>query len=87
VLSSLGLFPTAGTDRYEITGPLWQRAEIQMQDHRLTILADNAAPNHPYIQKVWLNDKPLDRKEIHHAEIAEGGTLRFKMGPEPAPAR
>ena len=24
VLSSLGLFPTAGTDRYEISGPLWK---------------------------------------------------------------
>jgi len=23
VLSSLGLFPTAGTDRYELAGPLW----------------------------------------------------------------
>ena len=41
VLSSLGLFPTAGTDRFEITGPLWKRAEIEMQGQRLTILADN----------------------------------------------
>ena len=80
VLSSLGLFPTAGTDRYEISGPLWERAEIQLQDQRLTILADNAAPNHPYIQKVWLNDKLLDRYWIQHAEIAGGGTLRFEMG-------
>ena len=87
VLSSLGLFPTAGTDRYEISGPLWKRAEIQLQDKRLTILADNAAPNHPYIQKVWLNDKLLDRYWIQHAEIAGGGTLRFEMGSEPASGR
>jgi putative alpha-1,2-mannosidase len=87
VLSSLGLFPTAGTDRYEISGPLWERAEIQLQDQRLTILADDAAPNHPYIQKVWLNDKLLDRYWIQHAEIAGGGTLRFKMGAEPATGR
>jgi predicted alpha-1,2-mannosidase len=80
VLSALGLFPTAGTDRYEITGPLWERAEIQLHDHRLTILAENVAPDHPYIQEVWLNDKLLDRYWIQHAEIAGGGTLRFKMG-------
>ena len=87
VLSSLGLFPTAGTDRYEITGPLWDRAEIQLQDQRLTIVADNAATNHPYIQKVWLNGKLLDRYSIEHAAIAGGGTLRFEMGPEPAKER
>jgi predicted alpha-1,2-mannosidase len=87
VLSSLGLFPTAGTDRYEITSPLWERAEIQMQDKRLTILAGNVAPDHPYIQRVWLNDKLLDRHWIQHKEIAEGGTLRFEMGPGPVSGR
>jgi predicted alpha-1,2-mannosidase len=84
VLSSLGIFPTAGTDRYEITGPPWERAEIQLQDQRLTILVDNAAANHPYIQRLWLNEKLLDRRWIQHAEIAKGGTLRFEMGSEPA---
>ncbi len=83
VLSSLGIFPTAGTDRYELTGPLWKRAELQIGDKKLTIIADNAAPNHPYIQKIWLNDKLLDRYWLHHAEISQGGILRFEMGPEP----
>lgn len=87
VLSSLGLFPTAGTDRYEITGPLWKRAEIQMQDKKLILLAEHAAPHHPYIQKMWLNDRLLDRHWIQHAEIAQGGTIRFEMGPKPPKAR
>ena len=84
VLSSLGIFPTAGTDRYEIGSPLWSRAELQLGDKRLTIIADNAARNHPYVQKVWLNDRLLDRHWIRHDEIAAGGTLRFEMGAEPA---
>lgn len=83
VLSSLGIFPTAGTDRYEITGPLWKRAELRLGDKKLVIVAENAATNHPYIQKVWLNEKLLDRNTIQHAEIAQGGSLRFEMGPEP----
>ena len=87
VLSSLGLFPIAGTDRYEIAGPLWERAEIQLQGHRLTILADDAAPNHPFIQRVWLNDKPLEQRSIDHAAIAGGGTLRFEMGAGAATGR
>jgi predicted alpha-1,2-mannosidase len=87
VLSSLGLFPTAGTDRYEISAPLWERAEVELQGQRLTILANNIAPNHPYVQKVWLNDKLLDRHWIQHAEIAGGATLRFEMGAQAATSR
>jgi predicted alpha-1,2-mannosidase len=87
VLSSLGLFATAGTDRYEICGPLWDRAEIQLRDRKLTIVADNATANHPYIKRVWLNEKLLDRYWIQHAAIAGGGTLRFEMGPEPVTGR
>jgi predicted alpha-1,2-mannosidase len=83
VLSSLGLFPTAGTDRYEIVGPLWERAEIQLQPGKLTIVAENSAPDHPYVQKVFLNDKLIDQHWIPHAALASGGTLRFEMGPQP----
>lgn len=83
VLSSLGIFPTAGTDRYEITGPLWKHAEIRLGDKKFTIVAENASPKHPYIQKAWLNNKLLNRYWLKHSEIAEGGSLRFEMGPEP----
>jgi predicted alpha-1,2-mannosidase len=37
VLASLGIYPVAGTDRYELTRPLWQRAEIQLGDRPLVI--------------------------------------------------
>ena len=84
VLSSLGLFPTAGTDRYEIGSPIWDRAEIMIQDKRLTIVAENNAPKSPFVQTVWLNDVLLDRTWIRHHEIAGGGTLKFEMGEAPA---
>ena len=78
VLSSLGLFPTAGTDRYELTSPLWDRSEIDVGGKELTILAEGASQL-PYIRKVWLNDQPVERPWLTHGEIAEGGTLRFEM--------
>lgn len=86
VLSSLGMFPTAGTDQYEIGSPLWDRAELSIDGHKLTIIAENNSADHPYVQSIWLNDQPLDRHTIRHAEIAKGGTLRFLMGPEPKAA-
>ena len=83
VLSSLGLFPTAGTDQYEIGSPIWDQAEITIQDKRLKIIAENNSPTNVYVQKAWLNEKRLDRSTIQHSEIAAGGILRFEMGPEP----
>jgi predicted alpha-1,2-mannosidase len=84
VLSSLGIFPTAGSDRYELASPLWKRAEIKLGDRRLVVIAENFAPENLYVQKVWLNDKLLDGRQLKHADIVGGGTLRFEMGPKPA---
>lgn len=81
----LGLFPTAGTDRYEMASPLWRRAEINLGKQRLAIVADNAARDHVYVQRVLLNGAPLQRRWLKHAEIAGGGELRFQMGPKRAP--
>ena len=83
VLSSLGLYPTAGSDRYELGSPLWKRAEIMVGEQPLVVIADNYAPNHLYVRKVWLNDKIIDRTWLKHGEIEHGGVLRFEMGPAP----
>ena len=84
VWSSLGLYPVAGTDRYELAGPLWKRAEIKLGDRTLEIVAENSAPENVYVQRVLLNDAPLASTTLKHAEIAKGGVLRFEMGAEAA---
>lgn len=84
VLSSLGIFPTAGSDRYELASPLWKRAEIRMGSRRLVITADQDSAKNLYVMKAWLNGKPLDRRWLKHGEIAAGGLIRYEMGPEPA---
>lgn len=83
VLSSLGIYPVAGTDRYELASPIWSKAEVTMKDKVLTIVADNFAPENLYVKQVFLNDQPLDRSWVRHEEIASGGTLRFEMAAEP----
>ena len=84
VLSALGLYPVAGTDRYELGAPLFAKAEVKLTTAPLVIVAENHAPNHAYVSKVWLNGKPLDRWWIRHAEIEAGGELRFVMSLTPA---
>jgi predicted alpha-1,2-mannosidase len=84
VFSSLGLYPVAGSDRYQLGAPLFEKAVVHLEKEPLAIVAENFHPQHPFVEKVWLNDRPLDRTWITHGEIQQGGTLRFKMGPVPA---
>lgn len=83
VFSALGLYPVAGSDKYQLGAPLFEKAEVKLKDKPLVILAENWSPTNQYAQKIWLNDTLLDRTLIRHAEIAGGGTLKFMMGPEP----
>lgn len=83
VFSALGLYPMAGSDRYQLGAPLFERAEVKLQNNSLVIVAENYATNHPYVRQVWLNDVPLDRTWLRHAEIEAGGVLRFAMSAEP----
>jgi len=79
VFSALGLYPVAGSDRYQLGTPLFERAEVKLRDHPFVIEAENYAPNHAYVRKVWLNGQPLERTWLRHAEIEQGGVLRFAM--------
>jgi putative alpha-1,2-mannosidase len=54
-----------------------------MGEHILEIEADNFTPENIYVHKVWLNDSLLNRHWIRHAEIADGGVLRFEMAATP----
>ena len=83
VLSSLGLYPVAGSERYEIGTPIWKRGAVQTGSQRLVITAGNVTADNYYIQRAWLNDKPLDRRSLTHGEIAHGAVLRLEMGPRP----
>jgi predicted alpha-1,2-mannosidase len=83
IFSSLGFYPVAGSDVYQIGAPLFKTAEIKLGDKLLAITADNFSPTNKYVQKVWLNGKLLDRWWFKHIEIADGGTLCFEMGENP----
>jgi putative alpha-1,2-mannosidase len=78
VLSSLGLFPTAGSDRYELVSPLWKRAEIRLGKQRLVINGNPEITPSGSNEQVRLNDAVLSRTWIAHKDIANGATLSFE---------
>lgn len=83
VFSSLGFYPVAGSDVYQIGAPLFKRVEINMGENQLVIVADNYSPDNKYVNRVWLNGKFLNRTWFKHSEIVNGGELRFEMSSKP----
>jgi predicted alpha-1,2-mannosidase len=84
ILSALGFYPEAGSDRYQLGAPLFEKAEVKLRQGLLTILAENYAPDRCYVANVKLNGSPLNRRWLRHSEIERGGILQFTMSPAPA---
>ncbi|UQA57659.1 GH92 family glycosyl hydrolase [Polyangium aurulentum] len=83
VFAAAGFYPIPGTDRYVIGAPLFPRMEIRVKGGTLVIEAPEASAENLYVQSVTWNEAPLDKPELRHGDIAQGGTLRFEMGPSP----
>lgn len=85
VISSLGFYavdPVSGN--YVFGSPLYDRAEVDLgQGRKLVIQAKRTSPEDKYIQTVEFNGKPYSKVWFRHADIVNGATIVFTMGPEP----
>jgi putative alpha-1,2-mannosidase len=74
----------AGDNEYWVGAPLFERAEVQVRDGILTIVAENYAPENLYAASVRSNGYRLDTDgHITHEQLVRGGELRFYMVPDP----
>lgn len=83
VFSSLGLYPIAGSGKYQLGAPLFKKAKLKLKEKTLTVIAENHAQNHQYVDRILLNGEPVNRTWLLHQEIENGGTLQFWMTPTP----
>ncbi len=86
VLSALGFYSvTPGTGQYVFGSPVFNKATITLENGRkFTVEATDNSQENVYIQSATLNGKPYTRNWISHADIVNGGILRFEMGRTPA---
>lgn len=86
VLSAMGIYPVAGTDRYWIGSPNLNKAIADLGDGKtLTVTANNQSAKNIYVQSVTLDGVKLDSPFLTHAQFAAGNSvLEFTMGPNPA---
>ena len=85
VWSALGFYPVTPTvGQYAIGSPLFQKVTLALPNGKtLAIEAENNGPDNVYIQSVTLNGAPHDMAYFTREALAQGGTLRFVMGPTP----
>ncbi|MCX6221644.1 MAG: GH92 family glycosyl hydrolase [Bacteroidia bacterium] len=79
LFASLGLYPIAGSDYYELGAPMFIKATIHLGDKILEVVTDNYSPKNRYVSKIWLNGKLLSSFRLNHQQIANGGILKFEM--------
>ncbi len=85
VFTALGFYPVApGSNEYVIGRPFVEKAVLTLDGgKRFTVRTQGLSDTHPYVARVTLNGKPLDRVFLRDAEIRSGGELVFTMGATP----
>jgi len=92
VMSSIGLFQTDGGTStnpiYEIGSPLFEKVTIDLgkrygRGKTFTIATKNNSSVNKYIQKAFLNGKPLQQCWFYASELLKGGELILEMGDTP----
>ena len=79
IFSSIGLYPQAGSDIYQIGIPLFPKVVVHAGRDTLTIETENFAPGNLDVKKIILKDSIFDGYRVKHKELLEGGRLRFVL--------
>lgn len=84
LFSSLGFYPVApGSGMYSIGSPAVAEAELSLENgKKFTVIAKNQSEQNVYVQKIELNGKLHRERFLSHADLTNGGTLTFYMGPK-----
>ena len=94
VLLKIGLFQmNGGTDEnpvYQIGSPIFNKVTIQLNPKyypgkSFVIKAQNNSAENVYVNKITLNNTPLNAYSISHDTITSGGELILEMAAKPKP--
>lgn len=80
VLSALGLYPIAGSDRWLVAAPLFPKARIDVGGHELVIDTEGKGM---YVDQVLLDGVRLDVLELTQGQLASASLLHFVMKEKP----
>ncbi|SEF27848.1 GH92 family glycosyl hydrolase [Variovorax sp. NFACC27] len=90
VLSAMGFYPAStGRPEYTIGAPYFPKTSVLVRNAKgepraITITAPGVSSTNRYVQGLKLNGASITRTYLTHAELVEGATLEFQMGPNPS---
>jgi len=86
LFSALGFYPlTVGSPSYAITAPLFERVSVRLGEGReLVVETIGNAPDHVYIQRMFVDGRPWDSPFISHEVLVGGCRIVAELGPEPS---
>ncbi|MGQ8338242.1 GH92 family glycosyl hydrolase [Sunxiuqinia sp. A32] len=85
ILSSMGFYPVnPANGNYVFGSPLFDEVELTLPEGKVfKIFAENNTDENIYIQSVELNGEKYEKSYISHADLMNGGELKFVMGSVP----
>ena len=81
IFSVLGFYPVApASDEYQIGSPIINAATLTLENGKtFKIIVQNQSEKNKYVQTIYLNGRLLAGKTLKHADIMNGGELKFVM--------
>ncbi len=86
IFSALGFYPLElGSGRYAVGSPLFTKATVHLENGEDLVIEapENSAAN-VYVQGMTIDGARWDKAYLEHDVLADGGTVRFQMGPRPS---
>ncbi|HEY1789697.1 MAG TPA: GH92 family glycosyl hydrolase [Verrucomicrobiae bacterium] len=86
VFSALGMYPELpGSDIMVLGSPLFPTAVVHLKTGDITITANRAAKEVPYVQSLKVNGRTQNKPWLRFSKISHDGTLVYDLGATPNP--
>ncbi len=82
VWNAVGVFPVTGIPVMLIGSPIFEKAVLKLLGGNFTVTALNQKPDNIYVQRAWLNGRPLERCYLKLSEFSAEAELTLEMGPK-----
>jgi predicted alpha-1,2-mannosidase len=85
LFSAMGFYPVCpGSTQYALGAPLFKKLTVKLENGKeLVISAPANDVKTPYASRIHLNGAPHDKNWVNHADLFNGGTLKFSMSSTP----
>jgi predicted alpha-1,2-mannosidase len=84
VFAALGMFPELpGSDILVIGSPLFPNAVVHLQTGDITVTANGAGHDSPYVQSLSVNGKPWNKTWLRFSDINRDGTMTYDLSSTP----